>query len=283
MEAIDFAKKQKAYKKLQEMFAQVLRLHPTKSDLWINAALYAVEDNGDMTEARSYMQRGLRFCKRSRAMWLEYGRLEMSYNAKIQARRDILGITTSQPIPQRPGEDDENVIQIPQLFAIDANPEDSSYDENFLALDAIKSTPAMSGAIPIAIFDAAMAQFNDSSFGLDYFSMLLDYEHVPVCSKIASHVEASLMLSHPQDWCSEACHIQLPLVSISPTSPEFPRAFRQVLNRLKEGRKNGDRLELVKWARGWLEKLMHTEDLDPAVKRVGDSVIGMLVITASNA
>src|ERR1700761_1573626 len=143
VEAIDFAKKQKAYKKLQEMFAQVLRLHPSKSDLWINAALYAVEENGDMTEARSYMQRGLRFCKRSRAMWLEYGRLEMSYIAKIHARRDVLGITASLPIQERPGEDDENVIQIPQLSATDANPEDSSHDENIPALDAIKSTPAM--------------------------------------------------------------------------------------------------------------------------------------------
>src|SRR6201996_7569267 len=38
MDAIEFAKKQKAHKKLQEMYTQILRLHPTKADLWIHAA-----------------------------------------------------------------------------------------------------------------------------------------------------------------------------------------------------------------------------------------------------
>ena len=277
IEAIEFAKKQKAYKKLQEMFAQVLRLHPTKADLWIHAAQYAVEENGDMTEARSYMQRGLRFCKGSRAMWLEDGRLEMSYIAKIYARREVLGINTDKPGGEQT-EDSESVLQLPMLTAADINPAAEDHEVDSSSLETLESTPALSGAIPIAVFDAATAQFRDPKFGFDYFDMVLAYEHVPACQKVASHVEASLIKDYPQDWHTKACHIQQPLVSLSTSSPEFPPAFRQTLTRLKEARKEVDKPELVKWARDWLEKLMKTEGLDPAVKMVGDSVVRSLLV-----
>ena len=274
-EAIDFAKKQKANKKLQEMFTQVLRLHPTKADLWIHAAQYAVEENGNMTEARSHMQRGLRLCGGSRAMWLEYGRLEMSYIAKIHARRKILGMDVDK-VTQAQQEENEDVSQLPRLTGTDIDPPAEGNEVDSTTLETLESTPAQSGAIPIAIFDAAMAQFKDPNFGLDFFNVLLDYDQVPACRTVASHVEASLMQRHPRHWCSHACHVQLPLASVFPSSPEFPAALRGVLGRLKEARKT-DMPELTTWAREWLEKLVQTEDLDPAVKMVGDSVIRTLI------
>ena len=276
MEAIEYAKKQKAYKKLQEMFAQVLRLRPTKADLWMHAAAYAVEENGDMTEARSYMQRGLRFCKASRAMWLGYGRLEMSYVAKINARREILGIADSNQEREEQteaGEGADNLIQSPQLTAMDINPEIEEDQVDNSALETLESTPASSGAIPIAIFDAAMAQFHDARFGLEFFDMLLDYDDTPACRRVANHVEALLMENHQQSWCSQACHIQLPLVSVTPSSPEFPAAFRQALARLKEAGEEMKNDELTIWVRKSFGKLVQTPDLDPAIKLVGESVI----------
>ena len=275
IENINFAKKMKANKKLQEIFTQVLRLHPTKSDLWIHAAQYAVEENGDMTEARGYIQRGLRFCKRSKAMWLEYARLEMSYIAKIHARREVLGIGASKS-GRGTDADEEKMVQIPDLTQLQFNPLSNGDEEDHSTIEMLESTPATRGAIPIAIFDAAMAQFSDPSFGLDFFTILTDFDRVAASRRIANHVEESLMKSHPREWCSQACHIQVPLISVSTSSPEFPIAFRQVLQRLKDGRQKVDRPELRSWIRGWLEKLMQTEDLDPAVKLVGDSVIGTL-------
>ncbi|KIW89049.1 uncharacterized protein Z519_10534 [Cladophialophora bantiana CBS 173.52] len=279
MEAIDFARKQKAYKKLEEMLTQVLRLHPTKPDLWIHAAQYALEENGDITEARSYMQRGLRFCKGSRAMWLEYARLEMSYITKIHLRRELLGITirkSDQPRHAKGRDDDEDLLRLPRLTALDVglNAEDEVATS---ALQNLESTPAMSGAIPVAIFDAGMAQFLDPKFGLDFFKMLLDYDDTPTCRKIADHVAVLLMREYPQSWCSQACHIQLPLVSIPHSSPTFPPALRDMLARLKDARKKTNSLELIAWVKGLLEELAQTSDLDPAIRTVADSVVKSLV------
>lgn len=70
----------------------VLRMHPMQAKFWIYAAVCAVEDRSDVAEARSYLQRGLRFNKRSRELWVEYAKLEMIFVAKVLARRRILGI-----------------------------------------------------------------------------------------------------------------------------------------------------------------------------------------------
>jgi U3 small nucleolar RNA-associated protein 6 len=271
MEAIEFAKKQKAYKKLLEMFTQVLRLHPTKPDLWIHAAHYAVEEHGDMTEARSYMQRALRFCKGSRTVWLQYGRLEMAYAAKIQARREILGINEGQSEEAR--EDDENILHLPKLTAMDVEPEGQGHEINTSALDALDETPAMTGAIPIAIFNSAMGHFNDPVFGLDYFTMLQDYGQVPTCRSVADHVEGSMMTRYPDNWCSLVCHVRLPVVGVSPLSPAFPTALRQVVARINQARKKTSNPELGRRICAWLETITRTEDLDPALKTVMESVI----------
>ncbi|KAK6387426.1 U3 snoRNP protein [Exophiala oligosperma] len=273
LQAIDFARKQKAYKKLQEIFAKVLRLHPRKSDLWTYAAQFALDENGDMTEARSYMQRGLRFCKSSRAMWFEYGRLEMSHIAKIQARREILGISTGGQTQEQILEEDENVIKLPNLTAMDINPEAEGEDSAHTTLQFFDPTSAMNGAIPLAIFDAAMAQFNDPSFGLDFFDMVVDYEALSACREIAAHIEAKLMTEYPQDWHSQACRIRLPLVSLQPNSPEFPAAFRQALAHLREARAKTQDPQLVVWVRGWLQDLDATPDLDEGIKTVAESVL----------
>lgn len=277
LQAIEFARKEKAYKKLQQIFTNVLRLHPRKSDLWIYAAEFAMDENGDMTEARSYMQRGLRFCKSSRTMWLEYARLEMSYIAKLHARREILGIAAGET--QRStesAEEDENVLQLPKLTAMDVNPDTEGDEINSTALQNLDTTPAMSGAIPIAIFDAAMAHFQDPAFAMDFFGMVTEYENLGACRRIAEHIEASLMKDYAPDWHSQLCHVQLPVVSIPADSPAFVPAFREVLKRLKTAREETDTTRFVPSANSWLQRLLDTPDLDQAIKTVGDAVLASL-------
>ncbi|KAI1608641.1 U3 small nucleolar RNA-associated protein 6-domain-containing protein [Exophiala viscosa] len=277
LQALEFARKEKAYKKLQQIFANVLRLHPRKSDLWIYAADFAMDENGDMTEARSYMQRGLRFCKGSRSMWLEYGRLEMSYIAKLQARREILGIAVGEAKRStETAEEDENVLELPKLTAMDVNPDTEGDELNKAALQNLNSTPAMSGAIPIAIFDAAMAHFQDPAFALDFFGMVTEYDNLPACRGIAEHVEAELMRGYAQDWHSQICHIRLPVVSVPADSPAFVPAFREVLKRLKTAREKTHSHDFVSSARSCLQRLLESSDLDPAIKTVGDAVLASL-------
>lgn len=101
MQSVEYARGQHSHKKVSQILTNALRLHPTKSDLWTYAAQFAMEENGDMTEARSYMQRGLRFCKNSSALWLQYAKLELVYIAKIAARRQILGVGENAPKKKR--------------------------------------------------------------------------------------------------------------------------------------------------------------------------------------
>src|SRR5437016_3559762 len=155
MQYIEYARKEKAIKKLHQILTSVLRLHPTKPELWMYAARYTA-DGADMTAARSYMQRGLRFCKTSRGLWVEYAKLEMAYIAKISARRQILGLDDVGPENEEvigTNAPDEDIIKLPELTAEDMDPtleEGDDSDQNLW--QNIASTPALSGAIPLAIF-----------------------------------------------------------------------------------------------------------------------------------
>lgn len=86
MQYIQYAQKQKAHKKLSQVLDNALRLHPMRDDLWIYAARYVLEERDDITEARGYMQRGVRFCKKSPLLWAQYGKLEMLYITRLSER-----------------------------------------------------------------------------------------------------------------------------------------------------------------------------------------------------
>ncbi|KAK5049341.1 hypothetical protein LTR84_004270 [Exophiala bonariae] len=276
MQTIEFARKQKAYKKLQEIFTSVLRLHPTKSELWIYAAQFAVEENGDMTEARSYMQRGLRFCKNVRPMWVQYGRLEMSYIAKIQARREILGIGADRPEQVPEVQDNEDLLKLPRLTAMDINPDLEDDKIDTVALENLDATPAMTGAIPMAIYDAAMAHFGDADIGLSFFNMILEYDQSVTCRRITKHIIDPLLATYPTTWQAHACYIRAPLVSVAVTDPEYPRAFKQSLTRLREAQKTSEKSKVNEWAQSWLKALIDEEGLDPGIQTVGESILRSL-------
>ncbi|KIV96630.1 hypothetical protein PV10_00469 [Exophiala mesophila] len=274
MLAIDFARKQKAYKKLQEMLTNVLRLHPTKSALWIYAAQVAVEDNGDMAEARSYMQRGLRFCKNVKNMWLQYARLEMSYIAKIHARREMLGITDqenhkdTQPL---------DTAIAPTVTDTDIVPQADRHQIDTAALKTLEQTPVKSGAIPMAIFDSAMTQFQDPDLALDFFEMVSDYDQTPTSRIVAAHIEEKLAGEFPQSWQGQACRIRAPVVALDKSDPEFPVALRQSITRLREARGNPSSRKLDLNIRTWLENLKKDEpEMDESIRIVMDSVLKSL-------
>jgi len=172
--------------------------------------------------------------------------------------------------------EDENMMRLPRLTAADVNPEVEGEESDNTALQNLESTPALSGAIPIAIFDAAMAHFDDHRFALDFFDMVVEYGDLPASRKVATHVEARVSRDHPQNWCSQACRIQLPLLFVPPDSPTFPAAFKQALVRIKEARMKAESPELVSWVKGWLLKLMDVPNLDSGIKMVGDSVVRSL-------
>ncbi|KAL4945172.1 hypothetical protein BDV06DRAFT_48156 [Aspergillus oleicola] len=265
---IEYARRQKAYKKLSTILMDALRLHPSNADLWIYAAQYSIEDHADMSQARNYMQRGLRFCKSSRKLWSHYAKLELIYITKLVARQRILGLDApiEAPKQQATGDDlDADMIMMPQLTEEDINP--TARDENVdqAALQTLNSTPALSGAIPLAIFDSAIKTFdNDDRFGHEFFDMVFEFEDVPCLQKILSHILDVMQESKPASPHTLICYIKFPTAGIKASSAEFPRALGAALSRLQEHRqKPGVAKEVI----SWLQSVEKTKDLDPSIQK----------------
>ena len=49
-----------------------------------------------MGGARKFLQRGLRVCKHSHKLWLEYFRFELSYSSHLKARRDVVQLKSDE-------------------------------------------------------------------------------------------------------------------------------------------------------------------------------------------
>lgn len=274
MQNIEYAKRQKAYKKLSQILTNALRLHPMKAELWTWAAQYAVEENGDMTEARSYMQRGLRFCNHSRSLWLEYCKLELIYIAKIAARRRILGIAREEKrdVAEKPDDDfDADMIQMPALTKEDVHPSSAGHvDIDQAALQTLDSTPAMTGAIPMAVFDAAMSQFgNDSTLGLEFYTLVAEFDQMSCLRRILEHIHNRLQTHAPQTWQAHVCRLRFALDGISLSSPEFPAAVETLVARIRECCTNLSEVQLAASSlRPWLAALTEQETMDPALLRI---------------
>ena len=277
MQYVNFARSQKSGKKVAEILTRILRLHPTKPELWIYAANYTMEERGDMLEARSYMQRGLRFCERSNDLWLEYARLELLYISKILARRRILGLdhradppeAGNPPAEARESEDD--VIALPTITADDVGFGDSTPLADQHLLEKLDTNPALSGAIPIAVFDAGYKKLGSEAFALAFFDTVADFVELPCQHAILEHVlEQTRAASQPSDPALAFRFVQQPTIGLSVHSPAFPAAFGRSLSRMnlsersQTENKRGHSFEhhMIDWILPYLE-----EDLDPDLRR----------------
>ena len=280
MQYLGFARQQKASKKVSQVLTSMIRLHPTRPELWIYAANYSMDERGDMTEARSYMQRGLRFCKYSRNLWIEYTRLEMIYMAKIAARRQVLGLNKeprgeiSEP---NNAAIDAEAISLPAWTAADVDPNDAEAED---ALQKLSGTPALSGAIPIAIFDAAIKQFEgDASFGGVIFDMVAEFQGVPCLSKILHHIVDVLLAKAPTSPAALIRFIREPVIGVDMLSADFPRALSTALDRLgttlqetpslySPSENARHRKTLSKGVVDWILSMVEVQDVDQDIRRV---------------
>lgn len=277
MQYIEYARKQKAHNKLFKIFTNVLRLHPTNAELWIYAAQYELEEHAHISQARSYMQRGLRFSMSSKTLWLQYAKLEMIYIAKFAARQRILGLglerKRTEPIASGGSLDDPDadMIALPAITGEDINPsrpKDAEVDQT--ALENLNSTPALSGAIPMVIFDSAMKQFDkDPVLAQQFYEMIVQFEETPCSRKILSHIVDQLLTDNPKSCQAQITHARLPVAGIEITSADFPPAFGESLSRLRDymgdpPQNTALALETIKW----LRPLAATEGIDPALHTV---------------
>lgn len=275
MQYLSYSRKQKASKKVSQILTSVLRMHPTKSELWTYAAGFAIEEHADMTEARSYLQRGLRFCKSSQELWLEYFRLELIYITKITARRRILGVDRRHEMVEgQPAVDmSADVVVLPEDVGEDIAPSLRQYESNEANLQDLDGTPVLSGAIPVAVFDAAMAQFPTSdSFGKSFFDVASSFEQLPRLRAILVHIADWLMERLPWSLSAQICNIKVVTSGLGVSSPDFPKALGEYLKRIKlyrlGERTSDDDKTFMKEIRKHLSDIRTEDLLDPALDRV---------------
>ncbi|TVY24651.1 U3 small nucleolar RNA-associated protein [Lachnellula hyalina] len=281
MSYLECAREAKATQKFKTILTSAIRLHPTIPDFWLYAARWALQSEADMNGARSYMQRGTRFCIRSKELWIEYAKLEMIYLAKIAARRKILGLDADES--EEEDEEMENanadpafdiqadVISIPDFNGNSLRPKmmegvkvDSEANKDPM------TTPALNGAIPLAIFDAARKQpFFCASAAGDFFDMFATFTQVRCLPKILQHVLDSMTEAYDADPFTCNCYVRQPFVGLDPNSPKFPGALGVALDRLKEStEKTKDKKELAKKTRAWIEPILKVNELDPGIQTV---------------
>ena len=277
MQYVSFARKQKSHKKVTEILTQMVRLFPTKPEIWIYAANYAMEAKGDMTEARSHMQKGLRLCKTSEKIWIEYARLEMMYIAKLAARSKILGLSRAENQQNHTNEGGKGVYDnamnmsvITAKAADTPDVQDEGADQE--AIGKLDLGSARLGAIPIAIFDAALKEFKDrSQFVWAFFDMIAEIDVAPR-GVILSHIMDCMQSIAPNSFETLIRFVQQPVIGLDPTTSEYPMPLAASLDRL--GYASG-KLETMRCHHKfyehmvvWVSKLIQMDDLDVDIRKV---------------
>ena len=273
LQYIEYAKRQKSYKKLSQIFSNVLRLHPSRPELWILAANYALVQREDITEARSHLQRGLRFRRQAKDLWIEFAKLEMIYIAQLRTRTSVLGVQEDPP-DALPNDKDgtEDLILLPAESSAETDLD--SADQR--ALKALSSTPALSGAIPKAVYDNAKAVFpGDVSLQARFFDVFADLSD-PYCSRrLCRHVMDDLLASFLTSPLTRSRQIRTEFVGVDPCGPYFPAALASMLgpDGLEKHEKtlssgNQDRARFYSQILLWLAPYLRIKGIDDACMQV---------------
>ncbi|KAI0141738.1 U3 small nucleolar RNA-associated protein 6-domain-containing protein [Xylariaceae sp. FL1272] len=274
---LSYAKDIKATKRYRKVMTRALRMHPSKAELWVMAGKRSAK-NGDMQAARGFFMRGARFCARDATVWLQYARCELEWLEKMEERKGKKGGAEKAIAEQ--AEYDEGHINLLD----DESDEDDDGNRTIVPNTDIltlkktvnettaneKGNPALDGAIPLAIYDICKKQpFFTASTSEQFFDVFAEFSRISVQGKLIQHVLDSMNALYPNDAASCYCYIRQPLVGLDASNPEYPKALRETLARLKSTlSRTTDQTLLVRKIRSWLETLLAPEDLDTGIRTV---------------
>jgi U3 small nucleolar RNA-associated protein 6 len=166
----------------------------------------------------------------------------------------------------------EDELRLPEITAEDINPSlaiDESMDE--VALQNLANTPALTGAIPMAIFDQAMKKFhNDERLAERFFDMVATFDQGTTTRRILQHIVDTLVQIKPDTVPTIACQLKLPLIGLDPTSADFPTALAKSLEYTRSGMKHLvlQKPQIAESAVSTLLPFTSNKELDPDVHKV---------------
>ena len=221
-----------------------------------------------MIEARSFMQRGLRFNKGSKQLWLEYTKLELVYIAKIITRRQLLGVDPGRTSAGKEALGDEDMVKgsgrTTEEDGLELKDAGNVVDS---PLNNLEGNPALNGAIPLAVFDAATKEIpKDISFVFSFFNLFSSFTNLPCLPKMLGHVTDHSLSNYPTSPLALFMAIKTPIIGVESNSPDFPSEIGNMLSKIATSLdKAFPRLELYRLVISALLEILDIEDLDPAV------------------
>ena len=221
-------------------------------------------------------------------MWLEYLRMEMRFIAKTIENLQVLNFKEKTEDPataaghdgdQAKSDANDNMV----LGSHNTNQVSNEPSSDKTALKSMASTPALTGAIPIAIFDSAMKEFDgDSALAEQMFDIVAEFPSLTSCQKILKHVMFVLGRQVPATANWAMCSFKLPLVGIKPTSHKFPMALRHALQLLRaaivQQRRTQTKYEIAERAALELSPMTFDPEVDPEIQKVIASVLKQTVM-----
>lgn len=155
-----------SYKKIHNVYNQLLKLHPNNVDIWISCAKYEYEVHANFKSCRTVFQNGLRFNPDVAKLWYEYIKFELNFVTKLINRRKVMGLITEREQEldmlneqnDAAHEDEEKATSL-QAPSTGDNMKDKLNDlpeADMSMLGNEETNPALRGDIALAIYDLAM-------------------------------------------------------------------------------------------------------------------------------
>lgn len=263
-------------------------MHCTKTALWLYAAKYAIEEESDFGAARSYMQRGQRFCTNP-DLWIEYAKLEMMVLPTVtQWREKILGLEVDQQLLLDEDADEGDDVfgangDTITLSTTKAHKLRDNFMEDEKRLQESLSpalNKALNGAIPLLIFaDAQTQPFYNAAVAETFFNMFACFRHVHCQANILFTALEHMKTRFPNEAATGNCVVRFPIIGLDPKSIEFSEVFTgDVLERLKETTTTTkDRELLGKKIAAWMMPILQLEGLDDGLRTVMEYTMKTLV------
>ncbi|CUS23467.1 LAQU0S10e01024g1_1 [Lachancea quebecensis] len=164
-----------SYRKIHNVYNQLLKLHPTNTDIWVSCAKYEYEVHANFKSCRTVFQTGLRFNPDSPQLWHEYVKFELNFITKLINRRRVMGLINEreqeldmqaqqQEARAQGGSDSEDAVDSAGISTGDAMKDKLNElpEADMDMLGNEDTNPALRGDIALTIFDLAMKNLGKS-------------------------------------------------------------------------------------------------------------------------
>lgn len=159
-----------SYRKIHNVYNELLKLHPNNVEVWISCAKYEYEVHANFKSCRVVFQNGLAFNPDVPKLWFEYVKFELNFITKLINRRKVMGLINEREQEldmlkeqdKAKDGDEESAITAPSTGDTmkDKLNELPEADMNMLGNE--ETNPALRGDIALTIFDVCMHRLGES-------------------------------------------------------------------------------------------------------------------------